>query len=170
MNNIYNIWFSTVRLSNRTKFNLLENNSAEDIWKMDKEALEKIILDININKNTEEVEKQINEILDEEKRKLLEKYYEYMCCHDMKLICYNDIEYPSILKNIKDFPIFIYVRGNLENLYKDNIAIVGSRYASTYGKKVAMELANYVCDRNVGVVSGMAIRNRQICTSRKFEK
>src|SRR5664280_3347702 len=51
----------------------------------------------------------------------------------IKIITYQDELYPAKLQNIYDRPAFIYVKGTLT---KDeiNIAMVGSRQASTYGK------------------------------------
>lgn len=35
---------------------------------------------------------------------------------DIKIITGNDKEYPNELKHIIDYPLFLYVKGNLENL------------------------------------------------------
>ena len=157
MNNIYNTWFSTVRLSNKMKYALLEKYNAEELWNMDEERLQKVFE--QIENNFEKNQKQIAEVMNIAKKNKMEEYYKHMDQYGITLICYKDNDYPSILRNIEDFPIYLYVRGEIKNLYKDNIAIVGSRNASDYGKRVAMGLSKYVCDRNVGVVSGLAIRN-----------
>jgi DNA processing protein len=62
----------------------------------------------------------------EEELKLLKSY-------DARLITYQDSLYPRGLLNIYDFPPFLYVKGNLKE-DDVNIAVVGSRTASTYGK------------------------------------
>ena len=41
-------------------------------------------------------------------------------------------------------------------MYEDNVAIVGSRNASNYGKKIAFETAKELSDLNINTVSGMA--------------
>ncbi|MCR5185559.1 MAG: DNA-protecting protein DprA [Clostridia bacterium] len=166
MNNIYDVWFSTVKLNNKTKKHFLELYGAEKVWNMD----EKELLNEFTNYSKDKVERLICEILDLEKRNKIEKYFEYMNKLNISLISYKDKEYPSILKNIDDCPIYLYTRGSIENLYKDNIAIVGARYASGYGKKVAFELSKYACDNNIGVVSGLAIRCGQICSFRQSSK
>lgn len=81
-----------------------------------------------------------------------------MNLNSIKLLKYNEKDYPEKLKNIKDFPLYLYVRGKVENLYKNNaIAIVGARKASDYGKKVSRKFAYEICERNINVVSGLAI-------------
>ena len=73
----------------------------------------------------------------------------------INLITCNDKRYPVILKNIFDYPPIIYVKGMLEN--DDlNIAIVGSRMASTYGIFATERLARELALNGVTVVSGMA--------------
>ena len=47
--------------------------------------------------------------------------------------------------------------GNIELLQKPSIAIVGSRDATTYGKKYASQFASSIARSNITVVSGLAI-------------
>ena len=51
----------------------------------------------------------------------------------------------------------MYIRGSLENLYSDNVAIVGSRNASEYGKNVARKISKELADKNINIVSGLAL-------------
>jgi len=71
------------------------------------------------------------------------------------LITCHDARYPVILKNIYDYPPILYVKGNLKE--NDlNIAIVGSRMASTYGMYTTERLARELALSGMTVVSGMA--------------
>jgi len=65
---------------------------------------------------------------------------EFLSKNDINIITYQDELYPVKLMNIYDRPPFLYVRGNL-NKDDTNIAIVGSRLASTYGKYTTKESA-----------------------------
>ena len=67
--------------------------------------------------------------------------------------------YPQRLKNIFDMPKKLYVLGNKEILNKKGVAIVGSRNASEYGKKIAMQISYGLALNAVNVISGLAIRN-----------
>lgn len=72
-----------------------------------------------------------------------------------KIIEYNSKDYPASVKNIKNSPPVLYIKGELGSPIK-TIAIVGSRKATTYGLKVAYEVGFQLGQRKVTVVSGMA--------------
>lgn len=148
MNNIYDIWFSNLDISNNVKLKLLELfKNTENLWNTNKMTL----LENGFK------EKSIEKILDDKKRLNLEKYEKYLEKYKINLILCNSNEYPNTLKVIENKPAFLYVRGKLENLYDDSVAIVGSRDASEYGKRIARKIAKEIADRNVNVVSGLAI-------------
>ena len=75
--------------------------------------------------------------------------------NDVTIVTYEDELYPGQLLNIYDRPPYIYVRGNLSR--EDiNLAIVGSRAASTYGKYTTERISRDLALQGVTVVSGMA--------------
>lgn len=73
----------------------------------------------------------------------------------IKIITYLDELYPANLINVYDRPAFLYVRGNL-NKDDINIAIVGSRLASTYGKYTTERISRELAHKGITIVSGMA--------------
>jgi len=73
----------------------------------------------------------------------------------INIITYQDDLYPAKLMNIYDRPPFLYVRGNL-NKDDINIAIVGSRLASTYGKYTTEKISRELALKGLTIVSGMA--------------
>jgi DNA processing protein len=84
----------------------------------------------------------------EEELELLKKYY-------ARLITYQDSLYPRCLLNIYDFPPFLYAKGHLKE-DDVNIAVVGSRTASTYGKFSTERLCRELAIKGITVVSGLA--------------
>jgi len=84
----------------------------------------------------------------EEELELLKKY-------DTRLITYQDSLYPRSLLNIYDFPPFLYTKGLLKE-DDVNIAVVGSRMASTYGKFSTQRLCRELAINGITVVSGLA--------------
>ena len=73
----------------------------------------------------------------------------------VSIITYHDPLYPINLLNIYDFPPFLYVKGSLKE--EDiNIAVVGSRMASTYGKFSTERLCRELAINGITVVSGLA--------------
>ena len=143
----YEVWLSNINISNKRKIELLKKfRTAKKIWNLDKKSLEKLDLK----------ESEINNILENEEKRNLEKYVNYMVKHNILLVsCFSE-KYPDSLKFIDNRPVFLYIRGNIENLYEDCIAIVGSRNASIYGRNVARKIAKELADRNINIVSGLA--------------
>jgi DNA processing protein len=72
------------------------------------------------------------------------------------LVTRADPEYPENLTHLHDPPPFLYVRGSLVPEDRLAIAIVGSRFASTYGRGVARDLARGLTEKGITVVSGLA--------------
>lgn len=82
----------------------------------------------------------------------LELIQEYGC----QIITYYDTSYPSLLKEIDPPPLLLYVRGELKPEDSLGIAIVGSREAKDYGRRVSYQLAHQLANRGLTVVSGFA--------------
>ncbi len=72
------------------------------------------------------------------------------------IISINDSRYPSLLKQIKDPPPFLFLCGNPELLGCLLLAVVGSRQASLYGAKNAFNFSKYLSQRSICIVSGLA--------------
>ncbi|HEX8144393.1 MAG TPA: DNA-processing protein DprA [Pyrinomonadaceae bacterium] len=69
----------------------------------------------------------------------------------------DDGTYPSLLREIFDPPITLYVKGAWEEcLDAPCVAIVGSRRCSTYGQNAALMLARDLAGRGVTIISGLA--------------
>lgn len=75
----------------------------------------------------------------------------------MKIINIEDSDYPYLLKRIQDPPINLYVEGNIENLNKDSIAIIGSRNCTENGRNIAYNFAQELSMQNLVITSGLAI-------------
>ncbi|MFA4915804.1 MAG: DNA-processing protein DprA [Syntrophales bacterium] len=74
---------------------------------------------------------------------------------NVSLVTFHDPRYPKALLNIYDPPPLLYVKGTLRE--EDiNVAVVGSRVASTYGKFVTERLCRELVLNGITVVSGMA--------------
>lgn len=71
------------------------------------------------------------------------------------IVTYQDPEFPTLLKNIDDYPAFLYVKGTLHP-QDVNIAIVGSRRATSYGLLTAEKLSRDLVHAGITIVSGMA--------------
>lgn len=77
------------------------------------------------------------------------------CSSGVSVYRYTDPQYPKGLLNIYDFPPLLYVRGEVR-ADDINVAVVGSRAASAYGKYVTGRLCRGLALNGVTVVSGLA--------------
>ncbi len=73
-----------------------------------------------------------------------------------RYIRYTDGEFPEKLRQIRNSPEGIYVRGALPVEDRPTVAIIGARRCSTYGKEMAEWFAGELAEAGVQVVSGMA--------------
>jgi DNA processing protein len=71
-------------------------------------------------------------------------------------ITHIDDDYPLLLRETSDAPIVLYGRGNLTLLNKPSLAIVGTRVATVYGKRIAFQFARELAKAGACVVSGLA--------------
>jgi DNA processing protein len=74
----------------------------------------------------------------------------------VKMIPFSDAAYPASLRAIADPPPLLYVKGELRDNDSKAVAIVGSRSASDYGRRIASDLARGLVSFGLTVVSGMA--------------
>lgn len=75
---------------------------------------------------------------------------------DAKLVSVSDERFPPRLREIFDPPPFLWMRGELTADDEPSLAVVGTRKASKYGKRMARKLAGDLAKRNITVVSGLA--------------
>ena len=145
----YWIWFSRIKkLTVLQKRELLRiYQSPEKIWMLNKAELF----------NIRELDNQcIEEILNEEYRKNIEKYIEYMRKNNIIMITINDKLYPNKLKELYDKPVVLFAKGNINLMNNNCVAIVGSRECTEYGKNEAQKLSYELAKNNMCIVSGLA--------------
>lgn len=69
----------------------------------------------------------------------------------------DDPDYPELLSHIGQPPPVIYLHGNSALLEMTSVAVVGSRAATSYGRRVGRTLARDLSLAGVCVVSGLAL-------------
>jgi DNA processing protein len=74
-----------------------------------------------------------------------------------RLVPCGDAEYPLLLGEIHDPPPLLYMQGDPACLAKPILAIVGSRKASSGGRRAATEFAHDLVNAGFAVCSGMAL-------------
>jgi DNA processing protein len=75
----------------------------------------------------------------------------------VRLLACTDPQFPSLLGTIADAPVLLYLRGDLQILNRPRVAVIGSRAATAYGKRISSMLAAELARQGVVVVSGLAM-------------
>ena len=126
-------------------------SSLEEAWHVNS-GTKYFLETLRISENTWlKIKEEKQKIDPESELALLEKM-------NSNVITIHDKEYPVLLKNIYDPPPIIYYRGDFIGIMrqKTGIAIVGSRKATYYGRKVAREIAIELASHGYVVISGLA--------------
>ena len=72
------------------------------------------------------------------------------------VITYADKNYPALLKQTKQPPLLLFVKGDPQLLSQQQLAMVGSRQPTPTGRKVAFNFAAELTQQGYLVTSGMA--------------
>lgn len=72
-------------------------------------------------------------------------------------VSFADAAYPPLLQQLVDPPPVIYVLGRIEFLGNPGVAVVGSRAATSYGRRTAFNLGRGLAALSVTVISGLAL-------------
>ncbi len=86
----------------------------------------------------------------------LEKALEQIARLQLTVITLEDARYPEPLRAIADPPPVLYLRGNYSEKDTLAIALVGTRDATPYGRRVAQQLAGELGRVGFTIVSGLA--------------
>ncbi len=86
----------------------------------------------------------------------LETIWENIQRRNIQVITWEDKDYPALLREIDQPPPVIYLRGAFQAEDDWSVAIVGTRRVTPYGWQVADELASFLGQRGISVISGLA--------------
>lgn len=79
-----------------------------------------------------------------------------------KILFLEDDQYPAALKEIKDPPFVLYVRGSMEPS-GPRVGMVGTRLITPYGRRCADKFASEITECGAIVVSGLARGVDSVC-------
>ena len=72
------------------------------------------------------------------------------------LLMLGDSNYPELLAQLPDAPLGLYVSGHIELLKQPQLAIVGSRNPTPYGREAAEAFAKHLSQSGLTITSGLA--------------
>jgi DNA processing protein len=145
----YLVWLSGLKhLGGLRIRRLIEHfGSAKSVWEAGGEDLKKV----------KGIDRELSRIiLASKNEERLKHNMDSLKRHGISTIPLSSVRYPDLLKEIYNPPYLLYVKGNSGVLKRNCIAIVGSRNASYYGKKVAFKLAGQLARAGFTIVSGLA--------------
>lgn len=122
--------------------------TAKNAWNADYEELKKAGVSEKISRQFVEFKKKFS----------FEKQLDLLQKKNIMFVTWDDSLYPNRLKQIKNPPFVLYVKGSLDLLSKEPlyIGIVGARKVTNYGREVTEQFTRYLSHAQFTVVSGLA--------------
>ncbi|MFO6424684.1 DNA-processing protein DprA [Motilimonas sp. KMU-193] len=77
--------------------------------------------------------------------------------NDAQVICYDSPVYPLPLKEIASPPLVLFAQGNVSLLQQPQLAVIGSRNATHYGRDKAQLFAQQLSQQGLVITSGLAL-------------
>lgn len=99
---------------------------------------------------------QLSTAIEGTRTRLLQKQCEILSSGDFRMYTLWDDDYPSMLRTIHTPPVMLFTRGELLEVDRRSVAIVGARSATEYGKRVAYDLGYGLGSMGLTVISGLA--------------
>lgn len=85
-----------------------------------------------------------------------EQYLSLIERENIHAVFFQDKEFPHKLNQCEDGPLLLFYKGNINLNPGKTVAIVGTRNASEYGKKLCEELIMSLKQQEITVISGLA--------------
>jgi DNA processing protein len=86
----------------------------------------------------------------------LERVWNKIQAQGIHVLTWDDAAYPHRLKEIEQPPPVLYLRGEILDEDVWCVAVVGTRRITVYGRQVAEEIASFLAQRGITLVSGLA--------------
>lgn len=148
---LFEIWFALrCGVQNREFRPLLEAcGSPYELYKADENELERLPCSPSLKAR-----------LADKSLKEASRVEEYCKQNNVRVLFWQDADYPASLRPLRDPPILLYCKGNLPDLSRRLcISVVGTRSMSEYGKRIAYKIGYELGAAGAVVVSGMALGN-----------
>lgn len=153
---LYNLWLTSIKgMGSAGQHSVIDFfSNAHEAYTADKRDI------MSVNGLSSKEKKMISDKSLARAEKIIEE------CNkkEIDIIDWESENYPSLLREIPDFPLILYVKGNLGSMENEfPVAMVGSRHPSVYGVRMAENFSYELAAAGMTVVSGMARGIDSIC-------
>ena len=156
MGNLYYLILYLLGLRNQELIFIMENIPNSDIKKIFTEERLEVEYKYNINLSKYESKLSDKSLIGNYTRKA-EEIIRGSKQNDIKIIAYTNRYYPKILKEIKDPPAIMYLKGKyIVKADEKSVACVGSRKPTNSGIEAAKSLISNLVKEKFVIVSGLA--------------
>ncbi len=80
----------------------------------------------------------------------------WLDAHNHHLLMLGSPQYPELLAQLPDAPLGLFVSGNPQILHTPQLAVVGSRNPTPYGREIAEAFARHLSNCGLSITSGLA--------------
>ena len=105
------------------------------------------------------VDEKVSRFMDKNRSKKIDEIYTNLeLCkeNDIRVYDFFDKKYPKLLKSIKNPPKFIFIKGEIKLTDYKAVAMIGTRQPTSYGEKMALDIARILSEKGFTIVSGFA--------------
>ena len=120
---------------------------AQSAWQASPEALQAAGLTARITENLLKLRASIS----------LDEVWENLQQKNIRVLIWDDDDYPARLREINNAPPVLYLRGAFATKDEWAVAVVGTRRVTPYGRQVAERIALTLANSGITVVSGLAL-------------
>lgn len=144
----YDFWLASLMNINSSKRIQIREmcGSAQAVYELREETLKNMYLFTDT---------ELQYLLESRKKDLNRAWEDFMKKNIQMFPC-NSKQYPERLKQIMQPPYAIFCKGIMPDARK-SVGIVGARMCSEYGRSIATKLGKMLAEKDVQVISGMAL-------------
>ncbi len=146
--NKYEYWWSIIKNDYIKTAFIKDAKSVEELYFMSKTELMQV---------AHFSEKSAEYIMEKSSSVDIEREYDIYLKSSVKAVCFYDELYPRKLTYYEDKPFALFYFGNLPSEEKHQVAIIGARECSEYGRFMASKISEELSLYDVEIISGMAV-------------
>ncbi|HHX12933.1 MAG TPA: DNA-protecting protein DprA [Clostridiales bacterium] len=154
----YNYWLSNINNIGPKKIDFLLDyyGISEEIFKASENSIVEAINTAMEQGIVRFDKKDADNIRDNKNIERIHMEYNMLLKKGIQFITKLDEDYPEKLRPLYNAPFSLYIKGNLPDMSRKMLAIVGTRNASAYGMEMTKYFSKSLAAAGIGIISGLA--------------